>query len=261
MRRQMVSRIDTPRSQASGDDKLEIRMKPHPFIFSRDPKNPLNEQIVETINRMGGVGEDAEKRYQACLNALFRQAREVVAIVEQELKDQPADSYLDRWSLVYLLAELKQPQALQALDAILSARVPEERYKDPHNFTSVGEEVVIRTTAVDAIMRIAADGVKEAQEMLLKHVRHDNFSVKRAAVQAFLQVAGEGGRETLMKNMPESDHHILDIKAIDVRQAPQAEGGLHLKPCDREELPALGTESDLGGKDPAGKSDKGCGCK
>jgi HEAT repeat protein len=261
MHRQMVSRIDTPRSQASGDDKLEIRMKPHPFIFSRDPKNPLNEQIVETINRMGGVGEDAEKRYQSCLNALFRQAREVVAIVEQELKDQPAESYLDRWSLVYLLAELKQPQALQALDAILSARVPEERYKDPHNFTSVGEEVVIRTTAVDAIMRIAADGVKEAQEMLLKHVRHDNFSVKRAAVQAFLQVAGEGGRETLMKNMPESDHHILDIKAIDVRQAPQAEGGLHLKPCDREELPALGTESDLGGKDPAGKSDKGCGCK
>jgi hypothetical protein len=261
MRRQMVSRIDTPRSQASGDDKLEIRMKPHPFIFSRDPKNPLNEQIVETINRMGGVGEDAEKRYQACLNALFRQAREVVAIVEQELKDQPADSYLDRWSLVYLLAELKQPNALQALDGILSARIPEERYKDPHNFTSVGEEVVIRTTAVDAIMRIAADGVKEAQEMLLKHVRHDNFSVKRAAVQAFLQVAGEGGRETLMKNMPESDHHILDIKAIDVRQAPQAEGGLHLKPCDREELPALGTESDLGGKDPGGKTDKGCGCK
>ena len=261
MLRQQMSRIDTPRSQASGDDRLEIKMKPHPFIFSQDPKNPLNEQIVETINRMGGVGEDAEKRYQSCLNALFRQAREVVAIVAQELRDQPADAYLDRWSLVHLLSELKQPAALGALDAILSARIPEERYKDPHNFTSVGEEVVIRTTAIDAITRIAADGEKEAQEMLLKHVRHDNFSIKRAAVQGYLQVAGEGGRETLRKNMQESDHHILDIKVIDVRQAPQAEGGLYLKPCDREDLPALGSESDLGGKDLAGKSDKGCGCK
>ncbi len=186
MRRQEV-RADTPRSQASGDDRLEIKTKPHPFIFSRDPKNQLNELIVETINRMGGVGEDAEKRYQACLNALFRNAREVVAIVEQELKDQPAESYLDRWSLVHLLAELKQPSSLGALDSILSSQMPEERSKDPHSFTTVGEEVVIRTTAVEAITRIAAEGVKEAQELLLKHVRHDNFSVKRAAVQGYLQ--------------------------------------------------------------------------
>jgi hypothetical protein len=259
MRRQDVG-SDTPRSQSSGDDGLEIKVKPHPFIFSRDPKNPLNEHIVETINRMGGVGEDAEKRYQSCLNVLFRNAREVVAIVEQELKDQPVDSYLDRWSLVHLLAELKQPSSLGALDSILSSQIPAERSKDPHSFTSVGEEVVIRTTAVDAITRIAADGAKEAQELLLKHVRHENFSIKRAAVQGYLQVAGEGGRETLQKALPERDHHILDIKVIDVRQAPQAEGGLHLRPCDKERLPALGTEAELGGKDPNAQSDKGCGC-
>lgn len=259
MRRQQV-RADTPRSQASGDDRLEIKMKPHPFIFSRDPRNPLNELIVETVNRMGGVGEDAEMRYQSCLNAMFRNAREIVAIVEQELKDQPAESYLDRWSLVHLLAELKQPSSLSALDSILSSQIPEERSKDPHSFTTMGEEVVIRTTAVEAITRIAADGAKEAQDLLLKHVRHENFSVKRAAVQGYLQVAGEGGRETLQKAMPERDHHILDIKAVDVRQVQQAEGGLHLVPCDKERLPALGTEAELSGKDPHDKSDKGCGC-
>jgi hypothetical protein len=249
------TRGDTPR--AIRDDGLEIVIKSHPFIFSRDPKNPLNEQIVETINRMGGVGEDAERNYQACLNHLFRHAREVVAIVTQELKDQPASNYLDRWSLVYLLAELKQTASLSALDDILSSALPAEQFKDPHEFTTLGQEVMIRTTAVDAVARLAADGAKEAQEVLLKHVHHENFSIKRACIQGYLQVAGEDGRAMLQKQLPQRDHYILDIKAIDVRQAPQAEGGLHLVARDEDHLPILG--SAAGGKAGTDAGDKpGC---
>jgi hypothetical protein len=252
------TRGDTPR--VVRDDGLEIMVTSHPFMFSRDPKNPLNEQIVETVNRMGGVGEDAERNYQACLGHLFRNAREVVAIVAQELKDQPAANYLDRWSLVYLLAELKQPASLGALDDILSSALPEEQLKDPHEFTTLGQEVMIRTTAAEALTRLAAEGAKEAQDALLKHARHDNFSIKRACIQGYLQVAGEDGRATLQKHLPQRDHHILDIKAIDVRQAPQAEGGLHLVACDEDHLPTLG--SAAGGK---GKTDAdgkpGCGCQ
>jgi len=252
------TRGDTPR--VVRDDGLEIVVKSHPFVFSRDPKNPLNEQIVETINRMGGVGEDAERSYQACLGHLFRNAREVVAIVTQELKDQPAGNYLDRWSLVYLLAELKQTASLGALDDILSSALPAEQLKDPHEFTTLGQEVMIRTTAVEAVTRLAADGAKEAQESLLKHALHENFSIKRACIQGYLQVAGEGGRATLQKQLPQRDHYILDIKAIDVRQAPQAEGGLHLAACDEDHLPTLGsTAGGKGGTDAGGKP--GCGCE
>lgn len=248
------TRGDTPRFER--DDALEIEVKPHPFSFARDPKNPLNEVIVDTVNRMGGVGEDAERDYQACLSTLWRQAKEVVAIVTQELKDLPASSYLDRWSLVQLLAELRQAASLDALDEVLSSQIPQEESADPHSFTTMGEEVMIRTTAVEAVTRIAADGSKEALDLLLKHARHENFSIKRASIQGYLQISGEEGRKILLKNLPKRDHHILDIRRTDVRAVPQAEGGLNLVQCDEDKLPRLSPAGSRPRKDDKG----GCGC-
>jgi HEAT repeat protein len=226
---------DTPKSDR--DNSLKVEVKPHPFGFKKSPDNPLNERIVEAINMMGGVGNDAEANYQAALDALRKQSSKVVPIVAAEYADLPKDQYLDRWSLIQLLAELKAASSLPILDGILSSRIPPEQSKNPHSFTTVGEEITIRTTAVEAVTRIAADKNKQALEILLKHAQHKNFSVQRASIQGYLTYGGKDAREVLVKVLPKKDQFILDIRRVDIREVPQAEGGIFLVSRDSDELP------------------------
>jgi hypothetical protein len=172
----------------------------------------------------------------------------------KEYGSLPADQYLDRWSLVQLLAEMKEPSALSALDEILSSAIPAEESRDPHSFSSAGEEVMIRTTAIEAVTRLAADGNGDAQAALLKHARHENFSVKRAAIQGYLATGGEQAAATLRKELPKRDQYILDIKPTDVHAAPQAQGGLHLVNKDSDDLPPHEISVDDGGG--SGSDDK-----
>src|SRR5438067_2339987 len=96
---------------------------------------------------------------------------------------------------------------------------------------------MIRTTAVEAIAQIA-DRNKRALELLLKRAHHENFSVKRAAIQGYLEHGGKGAREALDKVLSKKDQYILDIHRVKVREAPQGEGGLYLVCADgEEELP------------------------
>lgn len=258
---------DTPRLMV--DDRLELNTVASPFRFERSVDAELAGRITEAVNRMGGAGEFAEACYQQALDALARRAKEVTKALAEELDRLEESSYLDRWALVQLMAELKHESALEALDRLLASRVPDERSSDPHSFTTAGEEVMIRTSAVEAATRIAADGSERARELLLRHAAHENFSVKRAAIQGYLAHGGEGAREVLQKRLPERDQFILGIQRVDVRQVPQAQGGLHLVNRREKDLPLhdLNPVRDCNGKD-GGKTDgegggdgkDGCDC-
>lgn len=256
---------DTPRLMV--DDRLEVKTMGSPFRFERSVDAELAGRITEAINRMGGAGEQAEACYQQALDGLARRAKEVVKALAEEMDRLEESGYLDRWSLVQLMAEMKHESALEALDRLLASKIPDERSSDPHSFTSVGEEVMIRTSAVEAATRIAADGSERARELLLRHASHENFSVKRAAIQGYLAHGGEGAREVLLKQLPERDHFILGIQRVDVRQVPQAQGGLHLVNRREKDLPVhdLNPGRDCGGSDDGkggggGDGKGGCGC-
>lgn len=242
---------DTPRLE--GDDQLKVETVAHVFHFERSVDAELARRIVDAINLMGGVGEQAETCYQKALDGLARCSKEVVQALAEEYERLDSRHYLDRWALFQLMAELKHEAALEPADRLLSSRLPDEQSTDPHSFTTAGEEVMIRTTAVEAVARLAADGSARALEILLQHTSHENFSVKRAAVQGYMAYGGEQARATLLKALPDRDHYILDIRRVDVRQVPQAEGGLHLACRDKTDLPA----HDLGRSDGTGKPDSG----
>lgn len=200
---------------------LQIAVTPHPFGFRRDPNNPLNAKIIEAINRMGDTGENAEARYQKALNALRPRIEAVIGIVAFELQDIAESRYMDRWSLVQLLADLRHDAALPILDRVLAQPIPRERSQTPHRLSTVREEVIIRTTAVEAISRIAANGNRQALELLLKYARHPNFSVKRESIQSYLEHGGPNARATLKKRLPERDHHIMEIRRTDLSEVLQ----------------------------------------
>lgn len=251
----VIQRGDAPR--LIRDDNLKIEVIAHPYSFEHSPDKELNQRIVDAINQMGGIGESAEKCYQSALDGLARHAKEVIKVAATEYARLPKNQYLDRWSLVQLIAEIKDEASLEFLDRVLSSEIPPEESNDPHSFSTVGEEVMIRTTGVEAVTRLAADGSAKASEVLLRHVRHDNFSVKRAAIQGYLAHGGADAEEQLKKILPEHDHYILNIKRIDVSQAPQAEGGLHLVCRDKGELPPRDPPGHQDGK-PTDGSCKHC---
>lgn len=249
---------DTPR--LVGDDQLKVEIVAHVFNFERSVDAKLAQRIVDAINLMGGVGEQAEACYQKALDGLARRSKDVVKALAEEYERLDASHYLDRWALIQLMADLGHEAALEPIDQLLSSRIPEELSPDPHSFTTVGEEVMIRTTAVEVVTRIAAGGNARALEILLRHATHENFSIKRAAVQGYLAHGGEEARATLSKVLPERDHYILDIKRMDVRKAPQAEGGLHLACRGRADVPAhdLGRSGGAGGNDKPDSDSGGC---
>ena len=88
-------------------DTLQVRTVEHPFSFVADPDHEVNALIVEAVNRMGGLGDGAEKDYQRALDALRQRGEEAVDVIASEYHALPEERYLDRWSLVQLLAELR----------------------------------------------------------------------------------------------------------------------------------------------------------
>ena len=214
-------------------DTLETKRTEHPFSFRTSKAKDLNALVVEAINRMGGVGDDAEENYKRALNSLSKWGPSILDVIVTEYEDLPEDRYLDRWSLVQLLVELRYPEAVKPLNRIIAARIPAEKVKGSHDASTVAEEVMIRTTAVEGLVRLSADGVAEAREVLLKYAAHRTFSIRRACVQGLMETGTEDDKRKLRRLLKErKDEGLLKIKRADVREVPQPIGGRFVVPAD-----------------------------
>ncbi|WDE03455.1 hypothetical protein SG34_018925 [Thalassomonas viridans] len=206
------------RKRRSMDDQLNIHSTT-PFAF-KGVAPALAAQIREAVNSMGAVGTDAESRYQNSLKPLAADASKVIQAIDDELAILPLAHYLDRWALIQLLAELKQPASLPLLDKLLSNKMPPEQHLYPHARSSLRQETINLTTAVEAIARIAATGDQAAIKLLFKHAEHPSLSVRRACVQEYLKQGGKNAREQLLDILSEREHHLLDIRKIKVEDIP-----------------------------------------
>jgi hypothetical protein len=208
---------DSPRMDT--DDTLTVREAPRAPTRQEGPDS-LSSHIRAAIDHMSAQGPEAESNYRAVVRALAAEPRAVEALAAT-YRATPEDQYIERWARVNLLSDLRDNNALSVLDHILSTPIPPEKSPDMITYSTVGEEVMIRTTAIEGISRVAESGNRQALELLLKHTQHDNFSVRRAAIQGYLAAAGPDAREELRKRLPERDHFILDIRRADVQDVPQ----------------------------------------
>jgi hypothetical protein len=235
---------DTP--FVGGPDTLQVKVVEHPFSFRGSQNKQLNSLIVEAINRMGGVGEDAEENYRRAVLGLKKHADEALDIIAAEYETLPEERYLDRWSLVQLLSDLRNPRAVKVLNRIIGSRIPPEKFKQSHDFSTVTEEVIIRTTAVEGVARLSADDLVEARKVLLRYAGHRMFSIRRASVQGLMETGTDEDRKELRAKLKKAGQEgLLKIRRLDVQQVPQATGGRFLvHPDVKKELPAhnLGSE-------------------
>jgi hypothetical protein len=217
---------DAPRLGST--DELNKRIT-HAELFDKVKSRTLKALLQEAVLRMNGFGEDAEPRYQQALAAVREAGGEALDALGREFAALEEGEYVNRWGVVQLLNDLQEPRALSLLDRIISLPMPAERSRDPHSSTAA-REVVIRTTAVEAVGRLAAAGNTEARDALLKYARHPVRSVKIAAALAYLEQPGGRGRKELLRRMLKSDHWMLGIRRVIPREIPAIEGYRFLPP-------------------------------
>jgi hypothetical protein len=183
--------------------------------------SPTGQLLMNFLAAVNAAGDDAEETYKRALEALRRKADEAIIEVARLENCCHAGDYPTRWGLIYAAAELRHPAALPFFRSVVLTPIPPERSPDPHSST-VAEETILRTTAVDGVADLARNGDKAAVEALFDFLAVPSISVKRAAVQGLLRVdQGESLRGRIEERLCPEDRFLLDIRPLDVRKAQQ----------------------------------------
>lgn len=184
--------------------------------------SPAALVLSDLLTAMNNAGADAEDEYRRLLDIARKQAPEIVlAIARREQTCVPYD-YSTRWGLVFAASELKHPATLPYLCDLALTPLPAETSRNPHSFSVVAEETILRTTAIEGIGQLAATGNKEALDALFSFLAIPSLSLRRAAVQAILSTPnGRRLRKRVAETLPKDQRFLLDLLRPDVREVPQ----------------------------------------
>jgi hypothetical protein len=194
--------------------------RPRRALVSDSPAGRLLGNLLAVMN---ATGDDAEDAYKAALKELRGDPEGVVVeLVRAESASDPQD-YPSRWALVHAAAELRHPATLPFLRNLALTPLPPEEIKDPHSFSIIEEETILRTTAVEAVGRLAVDGRREALDALFEILdQQPSLSIRRAAVQSILKSPrGRRLRGRVTESLPKEQQFLLDLKPTDVTDVPQ----------------------------------------
>lgn len=194
--------------------------------WRRYPDVSGDERLFRTLNDALGAmtagGPDADKEYLRVLDRL-RGDDEFVILVLKTLEAVDESAYIERWALLQLAIDLQNRVAGEFLSDFVRRPIPEERAEDTaHGVSTVTEEVILRTTAIEGLTRLHREDF-DATEVLIEIVGSSDYvAMRRAAWFALV----DGGRDDAIRRAREllekSDYGwIADLKRIPVREAEQ----------------------------------------
>jgi len=190
--------------------------------LARISESPAGIRLNNLLQVIAGLGDDAEEEYQRALKDVREDPEEVLVEVAQASSDCCEHDYPLRMALVQIATELRHPATLPYLANIIKTPIADEKSQDPHSFSTVAEETIIRTAAVDGVAELARDGDERASRLLMEFVRLPSFSIRRAAVMGLLATKdADQFREEIKSMLPDDQQFILEMRRIEVREAPQ----------------------------------------
>jgi hypothetical protein len=171
---------------------------------------------------MNAGGDDAEEQYRAALKEIQAQADVVMVEIARTENDCDRRDYPLRWALTHAASELRSSATLPFLRNLVLRPIPPEESSDPHSFSSVAEETILRTTAVEGVGQLALRDNRAALEALFEFLRVDSLSVRRAAVRSLLSTPrGRRLRQRIMSLLPEDQRFLLELQPMDAGDVPQ----------------------------------------
>lgn len=202
----------------------------------RQSLSPIGELVRQVLVTMNASGDDAEETYQRSVAAMREHSAGAVIEIARLECMCPASDYATRSALVYAACELEHRAALPLLKSVVLTPIPPEQNSDFHAST-VAEETIIRTTAVDGVAILARKGEKDVIDLLFEFLEIPSISIRRAAVQGLLaSPQGDDLRGRVAECLPKNQRFLLDLKKLDVQEAAQIkEPQRHLSQKGRED--------------------------
>lgn len=213
---------ELPPTARSPDASDKLRVKRAERTLGSD--SPAGVALANALAAINRLGDDAEDEYQRALEGLRERPDLVMVEIAREASDCDDGDYPTRWALVHLASELRHPAALPFLRNLVETPIPPERSREPHSFSSVAEETILRTTAVEGVGALAAEGKnREAAEALWQFLKQPSLSVRRAVVQSLYTTEGSSRRvrDRIARLLPEDQRFLLDLKPAQVADVPQ----------------------------------------
>lgn len=171
---------------------------------------------------MNRTGKDAQSAYDTALADLRVHPEDTVIELARAVNGCDPTDYPERWALIHAAAELRHPAALPLLKSLVLTPIPPEDSEDPHAFSTVGEETILRTTAVEGVEYLAVNGDEAALAALFEFLEQPSLSIRRATVQAILATrGGQDLRGRIAELLPRDQQFLLDIKRVNVQDVPQ----------------------------------------
>lgn len=184
--------------------------------------NDAAKALRNFLSVMYSQGDDAAEVYARALEPLRGQAEAVASEIVHVDASLPESDYPSRFALIFAASELRHAATIPWLRSIALSRIPAERSSDTHSFSTVTEETILRTTAVEGLGRLARDNNGQAIEALFECLDRPSLSIRRAAVQELLQSPeARNQRDRIAAALPQDQRFLLDLRSIDVRDVPQ----------------------------------------
>lgn len=229
----------------------------HPTKQPSDAMGGLtgSARLKDALAAMYRTGSDASDAHDRAVERLKQFPEETMVALVAAFGRCSAGDYAQRQALVRAAGVIDDPSALPFLASVALSEIPDERSAEPHTFSTVAEETIIRMIAVEGIARLAHDGDEGAAELLMKCVQSQSFSVRRTAVTSLMSTPyGAERRSDIEALVPLDQRFIFELKKVPVTEALQVRDPTrHLTSPYRESgeaKPAVLGEGNAGGKKP-----------
>lgn len=228
----MPTEDDTPilgRQDADGDSVLVHDQRSIPDVTGDER---LYRRLLDAVAVMTSGGVHADESYQRALREI-RDDTELIEVLLRTADSLPEEAYEERWALTQLAVDLQHPRTAEYLAALIRRPVPPEQAEDPgHGHSTVTEEVILRTTAIEGLARLTREGTSATQGQiqsllgtLLETLDSTPYlSLRRAAWFALVDIGNDDvvgrARESLARR---GEEWITTMRRIPVEEAPQAD--------------------------------------
>jgi hypothetical protein len=185
------------------------------------PNTEQGYKLKRHLFTMVGHGDNAEELYQQSLERL-RQDSTTLPTVIQVYEATPESEYLQRILLVQTVKDLGTDSSFAFLNAIAKSQIPPE--KSPYQeYSTVNEEIIIRSTAIEGLTVLAQRGNGEAARLLYDLINLENITLKQMAIRGYLLSQDSKTRQAeaakLKERLPQNLHWLVTDKLTDIRTA------------------------------------------
>jgi hypothetical protein len=166
------------------------------------PNTTAGQLIREHLIVSSAIGAGAVAAYEVSLSNLRGQLEDVRTTLLGAYGSLAELEYNQRWSLVFILGELRSSTTVNDLMAIaLSTPPAPPGPMEPEGTDFVGEEQAIRAQAVQGLTNLAAVGDSQAESALLSCIGTCVGMPKTYAVQGYISYGDRDARKQALRQL------------------------------------------------------------